>query len=258
MPRGRRRDPAPRHIHVAPRIRPLGISTRGGAAIRPAHLEDGPDPPSQVTSRGKRTDRIREALGDVAAGASMLSDFKIVVLSSAVLAIELRRVQACTDDPGLRAAQGRAKAQHVERARWLRFVVDAADDDGPRTTTARVSVADALTLGREHGANVVQARERLLEAAGDPAKLQKIYSEMDPLRKVHVQAVVDGRRKCQLRTCQQLEAPGTKFLRCSRCKQAAYCSQDCQVMDWTALHHKRVCKALPKATVGAAAPRCTD
>ena len=55
--------------------------------------------------------------------------------------------------------------------------------------------------------------------------------------------------KCQLYTCQNVQAARQKFACCSRCA-APYCSAKCQKADWK-LTHKRVCKQLKMLRGGA-------
>ena len=46
---------------------------------------------------------------------------------------------------------------------------------------------------------------------------------------------------CAARGCLKTETVERRFSKCSGCKQAHYCSRDCQVSDWKA-RHKKICK----------------
>lgn len=48
-------------------------------------------------------------------------------------------------------------------------------------------------------------------------------------------------RVCSNNECSMIEPPDTKFFRCTVCKIAFYCSQECQVTDWRKHGHKRIC-----------------
>jgi len=43
--------------------------------------------------------------------------------------------------------------------------------------------------------------------------------------------------------CFRCFEPTDKILKCAACKRAGYCSQECQRLDWSALHKKQ-CKVL--------------
>ena len=52
-------------------------------------------------------------------------------------------------------------------------------------------------------------------------------------------STVQGRPTCARAFCQRLGSDEKKFLRCSRCRLAFYCSPECQRADWK--YHKMVC-----------------
>ena len=138
--------------------------------------------------------------------------WEAVIAHAHVLAAEVKRVKSevHTTTPGLKAAEARARAWPARDVTHLQFEISEA----PATRcTAKLSLEDAL-------------------AKVDAAK-------------VHVKHVVDGRRKCHLRSCANLESDAAKFLRCARCKDAHYCSRACQEDDWRRLHHKRTCGRCP-------------
>ena len=143
--------------------------------------------------------------------------WEAVLAHAHVLAAEVKRVKSevHTTTPGLKAAEARARAWPARDVTHLWFEISEAPRDGfaALACTAKLSLEDAL-------------------AKVDAAK-------------VHVKHVVDGRRKCHLRSCANLESDAAKFLRCARCKDAHYCSRACQEDDWRRLHHKRTCARCP-------------
>ncbi len=143
--------------------------------------------------------------------------WEAVIARAHVLAAEVKRVKSevHTTTPGLKAAEARARAWPARDVTHLQFEIAEAPRDGfaALACTAKLSLEDAL-------------------AKVDAAK-------------VHVKHVVDGRRKCHLRSCANLESDAAKFLRCARCKDAHYCSRACQEDDWRRLHHKRTCGRCP-------------
>lgn len=54
-------------------------------------------------------------------------------------------------------------------------------------------------------------------------------------------------RHCSRSGCAKAEKHALEFQTCSRCKQAFYCSRDCQSADWKRTH-KRVCKTASVAS----------
>ncbi len=146
--------------------------------------------------------------------------WEAVIARAHVLAAEVKRVKSevHTTTPGLKAAEARARAWPARDVTHLQFEIAEAPRDGfaALACTAKLSLEDAL-------------------AKVDAAK-------------VHVKHVVDGRRKCHLRSCANLESDAAKFLRCARCKDAHYCSRECQEHDWRRLHHKRTCARCPPST----------
>ena len=138
--------------------------------------------------------------------------WEAVIAQSNILAAEVKRVKSevHTTIPGLKAAEARARAWPARDVTHLQFEIAEAP---AARCTAKLSLEDAL-------------------AKVDAAK-------------VHVKHVVDGRRKCHLRSCANLESDAAKFLRCARCKDAHYCSRACQEDDWRRLHHKRTCGRCP-------------
>jgi len=54
-------------------------------------------------------------------------------------------------------------------------------------------------------------------------------------------SVPSALKTCASAECGKVEASAGAFMQCSRCKQAHYCSKECQVMSWK--HHKKTCKA---------------
>jgi len=143
--------------------------------------------------------------------------WEAVIARAHVLAAEVKRVKSevHTTTPGLKAAEARARAWPARDVTHLQFEIAEAPRDGfaALACTAKLSLEDAL-------------------AKVDAAK-------------VHIKHVVDGRRKCHLRSCANLESDAAKFLRCARCKDAHYCSRACQEDDWRRLHHKRTCGRCP-------------
>ena len=143
--------------------------------------------------------------------------WEAVIARAHVLAAEVKRVKSevHTTTPGLKAAEARARAWPARDVTHLQFEIAEAPRDGfaALACTAKLALEDAL-------------------AKVDAAK-------------VHVKHVVDGRRKCHLRSCANLESDAAKFLRCARCKDAHYCSRACQEDDWRRLHHKRTCGRCP-------------
>ena len=143
--------------------------------------------------------------------------WEAVIARAHVLAAEVKRVKSevHTTTPGLKAAEARARAWPARDVTHLQFEIAEAPRDGfaALACTAKLALEDAL-------------------AKVDAAK-------------VHVKHVVDGRRKCHLRSCANLESDRAKFLRCARCKDAHYCSRACQEDDWRRLHHKRTCGRCP-------------
>ena len=143
--------------------------------------------------------------------------WEAVIAHSNILAAEVKRVKSevHTTTPGLKAAEARARAWPARDVTHLQFEIAEAPRDGfaALACTAKLALEDAL-------------------AKVDAAK-------------VHVKHVVDGRRKCHLRSCANLESDAAKFLRCARCKDAHYCSRACQEDDWRRLHHKRTCGRCP-------------
>ena len=143
--------------------------------------------------------------------------WEAVIARAHVLAAEVKRVKSevHTTTPGLKAAEARARAWPARDVTHLQFEIAEAPRDGfaALACTAKLALEDAL-------------------AKVDAAK-------------VHVKHVVDGRRKCHLRSCANLESDAAKFLRCARCKDAHYCSRACQEDDWRRLHHKRTCARCP-------------
>ena len=138
--------------------------------------------------------------------------WEAVIAHSNILAGEVKRVkgEVHTTTPGLKAAEARARAWPARDVTHLQFEIAEA----PATRcTAKLSLEDAL-------------------AKVDAAK-------------VHAKHVVNGRRKCHLRGCANLESDAAKFLRCARCKDAHYCSRKCQEDDWRRGHHKRTCGRCP-------------
>ena len=109
-----------------------------------------------------------------------------------------------------RFSEARARAWPARDVTHLQFEIAEAPS---RSCTAKLSLEDAL-------------------AKVDAAK-------------VHAKHVVNGRRKCHLRSCGALESDAAKFLRCARCKDAHYCSRKCQEDDWRKMHHKRTCARCP-------------
>jgi len=163
---------------------------------------------------------------DIHGGAPVLLDYKAAILHASVLAMEMRRVKDERPDAATRE--------------FVRFDVS----EGDVTTTARVTVADALTLGRQN-VSMVTMQTRLASCESERDRM-KVLRELDPLRTVHVRQRVAGKRKCQLKQCDTLESDDRKFLRCARCKDAAYCSKECQRLDWSLVgNHRRVCGAVP-------------
>ncbi|CAH0376254.1 unnamed protein product [Pelagomonas calceolata] len=147
--------------------------------------------------------------------------WEAVIAHSHVLAAEVKRVKSevHTTTPGLKAAEARARAWPARDVTHLQFEIAEAPRDGfaALACTAKLSLEDALAT----------------------------KTADDPLAPVHVKHVVDGRRKCHLRSCDILESDAAKFLRCARCKDAHYCSRACQEDDWRRLHHKRTCGRCP-------------
>ena len=143
--------------------------------------------------------------------------WEAVIAHAHVLAVDVKRVkgEVHTTTPGLKAAEARARAWPARDVTHLQFEIAEAPRDGfaALACTAKLALEDAL-------------------AKVDAAK-------------VHVKHVVDGRRKCHLRSCANLESDAAKFLRCARCKDAHYCSRACQEDDWRRLHHKRTCGRCP-------------
>ena len=143
--------------------------------------------------------------------------WEAVIARAHVLAAEVKRVKSevHTTTPGLKAAEARARAWPARDVTHLQFEIAEAPRDGfaALACTAKLSLEDAL-------------------AKVDAAK-------------VHIKHVVDGRRKCHLRSCANLESDAAKFLRCARCKDAHYCSRACQEDDWRRGHHKRTCGRCP-------------
>ena len=138
--------------------------------------------------------------------------WETVIAHSNILAAEVKRVkeEVHTTTPGLKAAEARARAWPARDVTHLQFEIAEA----PATRcTAKLSLEDAL-------------------AKVDAAK-------------VHAKQLVDGRRKCHLRSCGALESDAAKFLRCARCKDAHYCSRKCQEDDWRRGPHKRTCGRCP-------------
>ena len=122
--------------------------------------------------------------------------WEAVIAHAHVLAAEVKRVKSevHTTTPGLKAAEARARAWPARDVTHLQFEIAEAPRDGfaALACTAKLALEDAL-------------------AKVDAAK-------------VHVKHVVDGRRKCHLRSCATLESDAAKFLRCARCKDAHYCA----------------------------------
>lgn len=183
---------------------------------------------------------MRAALG----GAEPVISWEAVIAHAHTLALEVQRLRAevHTTTPGLKAAEARAKSLPVKGATHLKFVIDEATRpltrggaSTPVACTACIALEDALAMP-ERARRAGGAAEGL-----DADELRR----RDPLGPCHVKHVVQGRRKCHLRMCPVLEAPATKFLRCSRCKDAHYCSRKCQEADWKILHHRRTCGKCP-------------
>ena len=147
--------------------------------------------------------------------------WEAVIAHAHVLAVEVKRVrgEVHTTTPGLKAAEARARAWPARDVTHLQFEIAEAPRDGfaALACTAKLSLEDALAT----------------------------KTADDPLAPVHVKHVVDGRRKCHLRSCDILESDAAKFLRCARCKDAHYCSRACQEDDWRRGHHKRTCARCP-------------
>ena len=160
----------------------------------------------------------------------------MVLIGGGLLARELRRVLAAESAGGnLAAAAARARAAAVAGVDVLTFVVREVGD---RVVTARVALAKATTLGSA----VAGAAAASLARAG-PAERARLLRDLD--RAVHVRATVAGRRACQARHCAALEQAAAAFLRCSRCKDAWYCSRACQAADWKLGTHRSLCGTLP-------------
>ena len=49
-------------------------------------------------------------------------------------------------------------------------------------------------------------------------------------------------------SCNQVSPPGTKFQACKRCKEAHYCSRECQVYHWKKGGHRQNCKEAPECS----------
>ncbi|KAH8073113.1 hypothetical protein JL721_3092 [Aureococcus anophagefferens] len=163
---------------------------------------------------------------DIHGGAPVLLDYKAAILHASVLAVEMRRVKDERPDAATREC--------------IRFDLV----EGDVTITGRVTVADALTLGRQN-VSMVTMQTRLASCESERDRM-KVLQELNPLRTVHVQQRVAGKRKCQLKQCDTLESDDHKFLRCARCKDAAYCSKECQRLDWSLVgNHKRMCGTVP-------------
>lgn len=56
--------------------------------------------------------------------------------------------------------------------------------------------------------------------------------------------------KCQNAFCQKMSSPETQFSRCAGCK-SAYCSRQCQLVDWKSTH-KKMCSQLSQLKTGIA------
>jgi hypothetical protein len=62
-----------------------------------------------------------------------------------------------------------------------------------------------------------------------------------PERRKPTQLDFDQRRLCDSALCTNVEQGVIKFQKCSRCRQVAYCSKECQVADWKG--HKKHCSS---------------
>ena len=94
----------------------------------------------------------------------------------------------------------------------------------------------------------MHAHTQVTLSLGDAAQLRRTDTLAGPdafAGCAHVQLAFAGLRKCQRANCERLE-DGAAFHRCGRCKQAYYCSRDCQARDWKDGLHKKHCGKLSK------------
>jgi len=102
------------------------------------------------------------------------------------------------------------------------------------------SPEEALSLaedvGEEFGRSSAQHQEAMEAAAA--AQQEKEKEMQDKIMKSIAQA--ESRGQC-CDHCGAPQAPGKNLLRCSKCKQASYCSKECQIKAWKT--HKKECNA---------------
>jgi hypothetical protein len=156
-------------------------------------------------------------LGGMSPEAMCRKEFEARPPALGLTAADIDALEAHSQDPQLTPVQKRECFQ-VLRSTLLRQLIPAS---------GCASVADLCGVLRAE-----------LES-GTPAPVPEWYvfssTTMGP-RKI-------GYDCCVARGCLKTETVESKFSKCSQCKQAYYCSRECQLSDWKA-RHKKICKTV--------------